>query len=497
MAGEIELVTARELSHIMGQDALGYFGLADWMAFLRQTAMCEVPEGLGWDHDNYPIERVGYRELGGGQRKGVVEGYTPFSTEAGTPYHDIRNGREIYVDGLTGSDSSGTGTLSNPYKFQDKAIREANAGGQPTTIWYKARYGITRGNGGQVPTAPTVPICHLLYGGTHNIGNFDTIIYTAAADFPGCYQMTGVNTSGLYDRNRFDEFGLFKEYAQLPSGAACQRTAGSLWYDVAGNRTVFNTFDGAPPTDSSVLRTIDFGGAVMFDKSYAYPVHTFWDTETEGDRWEIWGNRLALRANAYASTPQIGAIRRVNVKYASFRNSDARNGIACNNWNGLFWVEDCYVGGAGYDSLNGHNTLNTEACSFLSLNCKADKCGVVGPADVASQNHWAIHENIVGMDIAGDYDYARGGTLRLGASRALFAGTRARRDRGDLNVIQTTGNPGTEVFVGTGGIAYLFGCDLQPMAGGSAILCRDVGGVRLRAMPALRGRVIGLPTEWE
>lgn len=480
--------------------------IAAYDQLLADVSSCPIPAGLGWDSNLYPVT-IGYRDLGNGMRKGVVSGYTPFDTTVGTPYYQCRNGNQYYTDFGTGNDTTGDGSLGNPYKTRDKAINVANAAGQPCTVWFNAATRMGRvGAGSTWTVAATVPVAYVMRNGTGVIGTFASYTYVADGTYSWAYRISGGRSSvaSIYDRTQFDRFGNFKPLVQVASAAAMSRIPGSWFMDTGSSpqSPVIHMYDESAPSDTNCLVLVAETAGQMLDKTFGTsPQHVFFDTDTVSDGWEVWGSRIKFFGSAYGASAKIAALRRVASRYCGYYNSDNMNAIGFDNWWGLGWMEDCYVGHAAFDSYNFHNTLGTKPCNILTLNCKADDSGwvlgnAVGAYNIGSQNHHTSHDDgIAGIDVAGDYSFARGGSIRnIGTSKVLFHGTRTRGDRGDTEAGGTAFPTEIGLPSGTPSI-WLSECEIEPTGGGFS-LNNTTGTLLTRNMPYTKGRISGTIGSW-
>lgn len=448
------------------------------------------PSALGWDTSLYPVSKVGYYEVGPGLRKGYVSGYSPWTS---AEYLACRAGTQIYIS-PTGSDGSGAGTIGSPYSTANKAIQVANAAGQPATIWFAAGTYTRSAGGGFInapgaTTLPTVPLCLMAYNGIVKFGCNDTYTWTADATYTNTYKITRSSAGSVYNPFLRDRFGNAVMYTKAASAAACNARPGS-WY--TDNVTVYvNPFDGAAVTDAtaSVYLTSDTF-AINWGTA---PQHFFVDSNDEASAWDIMGSRVKMFGTAYAASPKILAMRRVSARYASSTSSDYWNGFGFDNWWGLIWLEGCYAGRASADCFNFHNTLGTQPLYAVTLNCRGVDCGVFGSG---SNNGLTLHENVIGIDVAGFYDYNMGGTLRnINTTKVMAHGSVFARDRGDLHV----GGSVQPTEVGTLDTAqiWLSECSLDPAGPESYAISSPTGTVYLRNMPNyFKGSVSGNVSSW-
>ncbi len=450
-----------------------------------------LPSALGWGTGLYPITKVGYCDLGAGTRQGYAAGYSPWTS---AEYLACRAGTQVYIS-ATGSDSSGAGTIGSPYLTANKAIQVANAAGQPATIWFAAGTYTRSAGGGFInapgaTTLPTVPLCLMAYNGIVKFGCNDTYTWVADATYTNTYKITRSSAGSVYNPFLRDRFGNAVMYTKAASAAACNARPGS-WY--TDNVTVYvNPFDGAAVTDAtaSVYLTSDTF-AINWGSA---PQHFFVDSNDEASAWDIMGSRVKMFGTAYAASPKILAMRRVSARYASSTSSDYWNGFGFDNWWGLIWLEGCYAGRASADCFNFHNTLGTQPLYVVTLNCRGVDTGVFG---AGSNNGLTLHENVIGIDVAGRYEFNQGGTLRnINTSKCLAHGSTFMSDRGDLYLSGGTVPP-TEVGTLNTAQIWLSECVVSPSGPTSYGINVGTGGaVYVRNMPTLGGRIFGSVSTW-
>jgi len=446
---------------------------------------CPLPGGLGWDA-NYPVS-PSYRILDGGIRKGAAD-YTPFSGSQGTSYYQCRNGKLIWY-GPTGNDTTGNGTLGNPYKTPSKAVQVANANGTPATIYTLAGEYDRSTYGALNVTLPTVPICFLASGGVVQTGAYDkSYTWTADATYSWLYSTGRSAVYAVYNIAKRDRFGNYVQLTKCASLAACSRIPGS-WY--TDGTTVWVHFDDESAVTNSTVRlyvttpmcTFSFGAA---------PKDLFFDRETSNDAWLLEGGNFFAQASAYDTVDHIVAVRGMTCKYGPNGGATSFNNFATDNWRGLQWFEECYSANASADSFGFHNTLNSQQSLGVLLNCKARNAGVFG---TGSNNHSTCHENFKGISIACDWEYAQGGTLRnINTTKWLDHGSKIRLDRGDLAVGGTL-QP-TECQVDNTAELWLNETIVEAGPNGYAFNA-TTGAIHLRNMADWIGRTNGTVDTWE
>ncbi|MFG1370683.1 hypothetical protein V5F32_00740 [Xanthobacter oligotrophicus] len=456
-----------------------------------RTSEVTLPAGLGWGASPYPITGVGYRNVAG-VRKGYVSGYSPW---AAAEYQSTRNGPQIYMS-LTGSDSTGAGTSGSPYATPSKAITVANAGGQPATVWVPGNLYQRNANGGWLGAVmPTVPICFMAYGGIVQMGSIDNYTWTVNGTYSNVHQTARSNAASVYDPSQRDRFGNAVMYRQVTSLARCAAIPGS-WY--TDNVTVYvNPFDDTAVTNYNA--SIYIKGDTWDFAFGANPQHLFFDAADEISSWDMRGCRIRVRGSAYGAAPKTVAMRRVSCRYGGFSTTDYWNAFGTDNWWGLVWFEECYGARAAVDCFNFHNTLATKPLFAVTLNCTGRDPGVFGAISSGSNNGWTSHENVIGLDVAGDYEYCQGRTLAtIGTTKTVAHGSRFAKDRGDFYLPGGVGtNQPTEVATLDTAQIWLSECELSPDAPNAYAI--NAGGgtsIFLRNMPGVRGRVSGNVGTW-
>jgi hypothetical protein len=448
-----------------------------------------VPLGLGWNQTNYPIAPTVTLPLGG-QRVGSA-GYDPFTSPA---YLAAVNGPQYYVSS-TGNNTNNCLTAATACASITYVVGLANAGAVPATInIYKSNSsGILGRVASQWTTSakPTVDLVVRSVNGRSILGVFDSAVWTTNATYSNVSQTTRSSVLRVVDPARIDRFGLYTEYGKVTSLLACSQTPGTWYTD--GTTLYVNPFAGESAADQTIRTYLNVPLWTYTPTVSATPlVNLFIDgLDFEGGS----DSNFLIGVTASAAVPQ---------KTLAIRNSSFRYGgggltgsgaVYINGWSGLVYIANSDASAGWSDLLNFHNTIPTFASMYvITVNCSGSDAGR-GGFNIVSNNAWTAHDSgLVGIDIAGIYQGARGRTFHIvGTSKALAVGTVARDSIGDI------GNGGAyqpaEFAAGDGttGIAELWldSVDARPSSSAGVTLIADGAGiVRTRNLPVMRGSAV-------
>jgi len=176
---------------------------------------------------------------------------------------------------------------------------------------------------------------------------------------------------------------------------------------------------------------------------------------------------------------------RTNVVYAKncsfryagyFNGAQNGNGTSVNNFGGTSVFINCDASGNGSDGFNFHDTRNFGHQS-LTVNCTGTRNGLNG----TSNNGWTSHEDVVGIDVAGDFWGNAGYTVHsINTAKTFCVGTVARGSRGDV-IYGGTFNPG-EFCISNTGAMWCFATEARLTSGqGSAYTATDTATLNRRS----------------
>ncbi len=400
-----------------------------------------LPAGLSWNTGSWPIF-VNLKAPNMLERPFGVLSAGSFDPLTASAYTTAIAGTTVYV-ASTGNDTTGDGTVGNPYLSIQKAVSILNAGGSPGRIrvaagLYHKDTNFTKGNAANVAT---VDIVYEATGGRAVVTTHDnTLTWTLDGTYTNCYGSSSLANAPARVLNFADRdaYGLHPDFIKAPDAATCNATPGSWYYDSGGTKLYINRGDGLVVTstgstaNSRVYRSVPnffINGATQ---------RNFWlKGQNPGDGFDLEGaantGATASCMNVTFSGSSSGKIlyaKDCSFRYAGYYNgSQAGNGVGINNFSGIGWFENCDASGNGADGFNCHDT-NVYGANFLTLNCTGYRNGVIGST---SNNGWTTHEAVIGIDIGGDYEANAGCTCHsINTAKSFMVGTRAAKSRGDI-----------------------------------------------------------------
>lgn len=395
-------------SHLIAPDAHG-------AAFA-----CSIPEALAWDAETVlaPSLQHIFGSVSGSAGVTAEEVFGLRSVALSAP------SATYYVNYSTGNDTNGGLSAGAAVKSIWKAVALANAGGVPSKIVVAAGAyprSWMPGNG----TTPTVDVALVASGGRVVTGTWDTIgTLSVGATYTQTYVWTLTNVERVVDRSRLDRFGDYIDLVRVESAPICNATPNSWYTD--GTTLYIHRLDGAQPTDSNsrVFRAVAQSPLAISGGS---PKSMF----CEGFDFEGGGYcSVSAQCTALPKSPLVLVLKNCSMKYAGGALNTGGCALLANSWHGVVGMFDCHCSKALRDGYNFHNTSAAGASTFaLLVNCTATDCGSYGQT---SCNALTLHEDCIGIDIAGRYESCRGGTIRnIGTSKCLLLGTEIRGDTGD------------------------------------------------------------------
>lgn len=389
----------------------------------------EIPDGLGWDKVNFPIEITVVESYGLAPQYGDV-GFTPEqlfslkSTALTSPF------ATFYV--TTGGSDSNDGSVGSPVKSIGKAQALANATGQPckvivTTGTY-ARTNNPRFNSGTT-VVPAVDTAFVATGGRVTTGTFDN--YAAPSldgTYTNCYKLTALGACDrIVNRLEFDEWGDLVALRNVATPDLCNTTPNS--WAIVGSDVYVNRADRLAVTNANT-RAYRSASATY---AMAAQVNVFFGGADGESGWDLEGSNANGVVDFLVTSPSttVGCSVFSNTRFVQsggLVNTTSRS-ISCNGFNGLIALFNCHGSGAQTDAFNVHNNYSATKPMFLLVNCSSYNTGRPGNQ---SCNAFTLHEDCIGIDVCGNFQNAHGGTVRnINTSRCLLAGTFVKNDRGD------------------------------------------------------------------
>lgn len=391
-----------------------------------------------------------------------------------------------YYVSPTGNDTTGTGTSGAPWRSIWKAVQAANATGQPAKVMVAAGdYGIPNnqvlGN-----VFPTVDMAFIATGGRVVTGAWADFSAPAAdATYPNTYKFTYANCTRVIDLVNVDRDGFFPDLKHVSSPAICNRTPGSWHQD--GTSIWLNRADGAAVTSANT-RILRSAVAVWRMTS---PVSIYMGNEDGSSGFDTQGGYSTGAGLDYRQTTLPASRKAVVVENSTFRYNGGiqsiihtGNGVGIHDLHGLALFANCDSSnnvGDGF-GIQQANVANAKG-HMVTVNCRAIKLGVgSGVAAVAqSANAYTLHKALLGVDFAGDYGRAGGGTVRnIEDSLMWAAGSRFGLDHGDA--INGGGTPPTAVMMNNNAKCWLDRCEVDVPTGVYGFYVGASAAVRTRNM---------------
>lgn len=439
-----------------------------------------IDPALNWDMVNYNIGAITLRWDPSGRAFAEVgvkpRDYFPAYKNGTLPV--------IYLSN-SGNDTTGNGTINQPYATLVKAFTVINTAGVPYVISMQAGT-YTRTNGGTSGMITTLNVSGCVmeaYGGSVTITTHDNLSWTQNTTYSWVYQTnrSTVGSAIWLDRPMPNRNGLYQEARWVSSLVECSRQPGSMY------------------TDGTVLYAYHHTGAAVTNNNTRVFLHvpnvrvsgttqlSFLMTGKQaGDYFELQGGSTggfsAIFTGGAGGAKVVVGLEQVRMRYNSNQATangtpNQPNALTVEGVNGLFYAYNCDASGGGNDNWNPHNVLNADM-SYLTVNCSGIDAGRFNSV---SCNGLTWHDaNIKIVDIAGYYSAARGGTCTaVGSSTGHLIGTVLEKSVGDR------GNGGgydpQELSVYDSAICYGDYVQLRPWnAGGSTVVAGGTGKIILR-----------------
>lgn len=388
-----------------------------------------TPDGIGWDYDLYPIA-PSITRVDGRRRVGSA-GITPealfdlFSTARTSPV-------TTYYVGPSGLNTNTGLSPSQKFLTLNKAVTSGNATGSPYKVYADASlYPRSSTFSGTGSTQITQDAAFIAVGGKVVCSPCDQFSAPSlGSTYTNCYEIALTNVERVLDLTRRSKNGRYDELTNVATAALCNVRPGT-WASVSGTVYV-NRSDGLAVTyaNTRLLRTAMCMGI-------SSQVSVFLGSEDGEGSWEFQGSDWAssIRVNVPSASP--GANDAIVISDASFCHSGglvstAGRCVEISSYPGLVALFGCSATGSKTDLFNMKNNNNfAPPPAILTVNCS----GVdTGEYPGTSCNAWTLHDNVVGIDIAGYYEGGAGGTIHnIGTTKAALVGTYVGMDRGDVD----------------------------------------------------------------
>jgi len=370
-----------------------------------------------------------------------------------------------YYIALTGNDTTGNGTVGNPWQSIGRGQTAANATGQPAKIFiaaeaYPKDFNFT--NNGTV--LPTVDTAYIATGGRVISGTFDLFAAPSLdATYTNTYSYTVSNVNRVCNLKTLNRFGNYTEFIKVSTPALCNIIPGSWAHD--GTKIYINRGDGIAVTRDN---TRVFRGNVVNFKAET-PVNLYFGGQTTSDGFDFEGGSSSSCLNiAFTSKPannKVCVATGCTFKYAGGVINASATGVAINSLHGLGAFFNCRFDANSTDGLNTHNNITpTAVCHTIAVNCSGFDNG---RNSGVSCNSFTLHEDCTGADFAGIYRGSAGGSVRnINASKCFLAGTIIATDLGDLH--QTGSQYPSAITIDDTSVCYADGVIIDMPAGSYA-----------------------------
>lgn len=415
------------------------------------------PSGLGWP-SRFAFESI---ELPNGE-------FTALLDPKSLVTQSIWSGPAFYVS-TTGSDSA-DGSLATPLRSIWKATELGDATGVPYRVMIKGgQYRMPHSINGQPPSWPTPPVaalkepvqpCALIaYDGRVEIAAMRDVTFPSVKDGTqtNCFAITNCEGSRrVFDRTRRDSYGNFFELTNAASLAACNATT-DTWFQ--SGSTLYINWGSTVPSYTNLLATANTYVAAFLANTA--------DVYLEGINF-FGGSNSAVLFDPIATRNIVG----VDCEF-SYAGSSASgiSGFRSRRTAGLTALFHCRANDNSTDGFNVHADSVT-GVYFLTIGCRALANGV---SPNTSCNGWTTHDDVVGIDIGGDYGpQINGSTVHsIESAKVWCLGTRAQRT-------SVSGASSSAAFkISNSGIMWLEHCQAYAESGSVPALFSQASAAQL------------------
>lgn len=379
------------------------------------------PTGFNWNSASYPVNI--YRRGGS-----YYTDYDPF-VNINTAVSDV-----TYWVAEDGDNANAGTTEAAPVRSIWKAadLLQANGSAAGGTIRVKAptdltafgrqhAFGDPSAIGGTANRRPTKHVRLVGVGGPVPMGSFDandSISYTWVVDGtdPAVYTCTRSASNRVYDMTVKDAKGKPFRYRRVADIAAVRASKGGT-FCVTGSSVSVKRFDGTKPTHANAIILLDVTG---FRTPSAYDLVM--------ENFELWGGAQGCFEDNYDGLQTCDRVLK-NVDLIDGAQVGAgRNTLTVADRTGLFYMENVRSFYGPKDAFNFNSASGDQY--VLSVNCRAMG---MGEGTNASCNAYTLHDDVVAIDIEGDYYDSHGGCVRnIGTTQMWALGTKSGPDNGDI-----------------------------------------------------------------
>lgn len=387
-----------------------------------------TPDGIGWDYGLYPITPA-ITKVDGRRRLGSA-GITPealfdlFSTARTAPV------TTYYVSVATGSDSNDGLTPGSKVRSINKAVLLGNATGSPYKVYIDAGlYYRSLHFSANTATKVLQDAAFIAVGGTVVCSSCDQ--FTAPSldgTYTNCYAIAMTGVEKVVDLLQRSPDGSYQQMVNVATAALCNTRPGS-WASVSGTIYV-NRADGLAVTNTNT-RTLRTSSSLLITAN----ISAYLGSDDGEGGWAFEGGDSIGAVRVKVTTPTPNAHKVFVIKSAAFAHagglvSTGGRCIEVDSFPGIVALFGCSATKSRTDLYNAKNSNGAVPPPvLLTVNCTGTD---TGEYNGTSCNAWTLHDDVVGMDIAGYYEGGAGGTIHnISTSRAALVGTYVGLDRGD------------------------------------------------------------------
>lgn len=384
---------------------------------------------IRWNRGLYPLSV--YKDGSGWHSNFDRNNYVP----------DSRFVTTYYVDFGKANDSANGLSFANAKKSISAAVTLGNATGQPFKIRVETDNGTYVRANGLTNSNTVFPTQDCAIVAAHSgveitddskratVGMHDALTWpgTPDATYTNCYLATRSNVARVFDIATINSYGDYTELTSVADAATCDTTPGS-WAQV-GSSLYVNRTDAAAVTNTNTRAYLIAGSAISLTAAHGFSGKFAYlrGVNIEG------GNNGVMEV-----TSLVGSV--VVAESCSFKYGGAAAYVYDNvpilDCQGLFAFKNCLFASSWKDGLNLHYTpWGTVRQTF----CFTENCSSHDHGRGTSTSNQGItgHENVVGVDVNGNWTYGRGGTVRwINDSRLGAFGSASRFD-----LLDSTGDP--------------------------------------------------------
>lgn len=393
------------------------------------TSLVSVaPDTIGWDYTRYPISPA-FTAQKSDSRRGSAglsaeQLFDLFSTARSAPT------TTYYVNATTGSDSNNGLTTGTKVQSIKKAIDLGNATTNPYKVMVDAGvYYRLLGFRAGTAVAPTEDAAFIAVGGDV-ICTSGNDLGTPSLDgtYTNCYAWAQTLVTSVLDLTSMTDTGAFEELRYVATPTLCNRIPGT-WTLSAPNVYVHRP-DGAAVTNANT-RVVTYSN-VWQSSTSVQQVSVFLGSDGEGGRFVIQGGganaAFAVEFGASAASNLAFVCDKVVFEHCGGFAAAATRAAYFNGVPGIAALFDCFARKGSNDAFNFKNTSGT-GMHALTVNCSSAQFGQNGST---SNNAWTLHDDVLGVDVCGNYNVSAGGAVHnIGTSKAALVGTTISGDRGD------------------------------------------------------------------